>query len=149
MKVLRALPIFACLLLAVPAHAGVYADSLARCIVGSTSKTDRMDLVRWMFTAASLHPAVKPISSMTEADLKDSNRTIARMMERLLTDTCRDETLEAVNYEGANSIVTAFEVLGQVAGQELFASPEVAQALAGLEREFDAEKLEGMFGAPD
>lgn len=41
-------------------HAGLYTDDLARCLVVSTSTQDRADLVRWIFSAASAHPVVKP-----------------------------------------------------------------------------------------
>jgi len=142
------LPATLCLF-ALPSEAGLYSDTLARCIVDSTTRDDRMNLVVWMFTAASLHPAVEPISSVTEADIEASNTTIARMMERLLTETCRAETLDAVNNDGPNSIAAAFQVLGQVAGEELFASREVASALAGLETAFDSDKLQSLFDEAD
>ena len=133
----------AALAIAVPstASAGVYADDLAKCLVSSTTENDRIELVRWMFSAASLHPAVEPISSVTAADLDAANKTIADLVVKLLTDSCRAETKDALKYEGSTTLETAFTVLGQVAGQELFSSPEVAAALAGLEHHMDAEKL--------
>ena len=36
--------------------------------------------------------------------------------------------LFALQYEGASTLETSFMILGQVAGQELFSSPEVAAA---------------------
>ena len=123
------------------ATAGPYADDLAKCLVSSTTENDRIQLVRWMFSAASLHPAVEPISSVTAADLDAANKTIADLVVKLLTDSCRAQTKDAIKYEGSATLETAFSVLGQVAGQELFTSPEVAAAMAGLEHHMDAEKL--------
>lgn len=124
--------------------AGPYADQLGRCLVESTSQRDRVDLVRWMFSAAALHPAVKPISSVTEEQLEDASKTTAKLFMQLLTETCRAETKDALQYEGASTIETAFSVLGQVAGREMFSSPEVAQGLALLEKYVDSEALEAI-----
>lgn len=62
--------LFALLSLTAPqAYAGPYADELSKCLVESTSTRDRPDLVRWMSTSAALHPAVKPISNVTDQEL--------------------------------------------------------------------------------
>lgn len=126
------------------AVAGPYADELGKCLVESTSQRDRVDLVRWMFSAAALHPAVKPISSVTEEQLDDASRATAGLFMRLLTESCREETKAALQYEGTSTIETAFSVLGQVAGREMFSSPEVAAGLAVLEKYVDSEELEAL-----
>jgi hypothetical protein len=38
----------------------------------------------------------------------------------------------------------SFQVLGQVAGAELFQSPEVARVMAGLEKHVDKKKLDAL-----
>ena len=129
-----------------PAEAGPYADELSKCLVESTSQRDRTELVRWFFASAALHPAVKPMSNVTEAQLDSANKSIADLMTRLLVDSCRLETEEALQYEGLSTIEVAFSVLGQVAGTELFSSPEVAEGLAGLESHFDREALAELKG---
>ena len=126
---------------AMNAYAGPYTDALSKCLVDSTSRRDRMDLVRWMFSAASLHPAVAPISAVSEEQLDSANKTIADLVVKLLTDTCRPETEDALQYEGTSTLEASFSILGQVAGQELFSSAEVTSALAGLEKHMDADKL--------
>ena len=128
------------------ALAGPYSDTLAKCLVSSTTTEDRSSLVRWMFTAASLHPAVKPISNVSDEQLDEANRIIANLVTDLLTESCREETEQALQYEGTTTIQTSFMVLGQVAGQELFASPEVAAGLSGLEKHIDEEKLGSLKG---
>ena len=42
----------------------------------------------------------------------------------------------------------AFEVLGKVAGQELFSSPEVAGNLQGLAKYIDMEKIKALSSTP-
>lgn len=124
--------------------AGPYADELGKCLVESTSQRDRVDLVRWMFSAAALHPAVKPISAVTAEQLNEASKVTATLFMRLLTETCRAETKDALQYEGTSTIETAFSVLGQVAGREMFSSPEVAEGLALLEKYVDSEELEAL-----
>jgi hypothetical protein len=124
------------------AHAGPYGDDLAKCLVERSSSKDKTELVRWMFAAMSAHPDVKDLSAVTAEGRDTANRSIAELTVRLLTDTCRDEADKAVRYEGGAAIESSFNVLGQVAAKELFASPDVAGVLAGLEKHLDGKKLE-------
>jgi len=132
------------LLAAGQSQAGPYGDDLSKCLVESTSKDDRSALVRWMFAAASAHPAVASIASVSPKVLDDANAATASLFERLLTDSCREKTRKALTYEGPATIQTSFALLGQVAASELFSSPEVAGAMAGLQKHFDTSKLEAL-----
>lgn len=128
-------------------HAGPYTNDLAKCLVESTSVQDRRDLVKWMFAAASLHPAVQSIANVTEEQLDMENRKTAHLFMKLVTESCRDQTQKALRFEGAVTLQTSFQVLGQVAGQELFTSPEVNAAMAGLERHLDKDRLNALMPA--
>ncbi|GGA72225.1 hypothetical protein GCM10011369_12490 [Neiella marina] len=127
-----------------PTQAGVYTDELAKCLVSSTSPQDRAALVRWMFIAASHHPAVKDIASVSSAQINDGNRSTADLFVKLMTESCREQTSNAVKFEGPIAIQGGFQVLGQVAGQELFTSPAVASAMADLQSFIDQEKIEAV-----
>lgn len=129
-----------------PAHAGIYADDLSRCLVESTSKEDRLALVRWLFTAATEHPAVADIARASSEQLEQTSKTTAEMFVRLLTDSCLVQAKKAVEYEGPATFAVSFQVLGQVAGMELFGSPEVNAAMAALEKYTDKTKLEALTG---
>ena len=123
-------------------HAGPYSDDLAKCLVESTTVADKNALVRWMFATVALHPAVKSIASVTDAERTQSNRAMARLFENLVTEACRSQTQQVVKYEGAAALQTGFQMLGQVAARELFADPSVTRGLSDLERHFDTRKLE-------
>ncbi len=138
---LAATIIFSTFSLCSPAVAGPYADSLAKCLVESTDESARNELVRWMFSAMSLHPAVTSLASVSEEELQNTSRTAAGIYMELLTETCQGQAQDAVKYEGAATIESSFNILGQVAGRELFASPDVAAALESLARYFDKDKL--------
>src|SRR3954465_8904754 len=108
------------LLLSIPAvlHAGPYSDDMGRCLVSATSAKDKTDLVRWIFANAALHPDVGNISAVTPKEREAINRMAGGLVERLLTDTCRKQTQEALRYEGQIALQLSFQVLGQVAMQE-------------------------------
>ncbi|MGE0583384.1 MAG: hypothetical protein AB7P31_14775 [Steroidobacteraceae bacterium] len=129
-----------------PALAGPYIDDLGKCIIEQTTVEDRAAVVRWMFAAATLHPAVKALASIPAERLDAENKATAGLFMRLLTESCRDQTQKAIQYEGPMAIAAGFQVLGQVAGRELFSSPEVSAGLAGMEKYMDNEKLKAVTG---
>jgi hypothetical protein len=120
---------------------GPYTDELSKCLVKSTTEADKTLLVQWMFAMMSLHPAVKSMSAMSDAERTEITRKAAGMMEHLLTVSCQPEAQQSVKYEGNGAIEASFNVLGQVAARELFTSPEVAAGLANLEKFVDDKKL--------
>lgn len=150
MKFTKLTAIAACMaVFYVPAAlAGVFADDLGKCLVNSTTREDRVNLIRWLFVAASHHPAVKPIASVTPAQQEDSDKQMGTLVMKLLTESCKTETQKALQTEGPATIQFAFEVLGKVAGQELFSSPEVAGNLKGLTKYIDPEKIKALSTAP-
>lgn len=140
------LTLLAVFLFAAPAlHAGPYGDELSKCMVESTTATDRVEMVKWMFAALSAHPDVKPLSTTTPEMLDASNKKMAELIVRLLAETCRDQAKKALQYEGQQTLEAGFQLLGKVAAQELFASPEVEKAMSGLEKHVDVEKLKPLF----
>lgn len=132
------------LLTAQSATAGPYSDDMAKCLVTSTSEADKNSLVKWMFAAATLHPAVKSISSVTDAQRNELNVKTAKLFERLLTESCKSQVQTAIKYEGQSTIESAFQVLGQVAARGLFSDPSVNGFIAQLGNHIDKHKLESV-----
>ncbi len=130
----------------VPALAGPYIDDLGKCVIEQTNVEDRAAVVRWLFAAATLHPAVKTLANIPAERLDAENKTTAGLFMRLLTESCRDQTQKAIQYEGPMAIAAGFQILGQVAGRELFSSPEVSAGLAGMQKYMDDEKLKAVAG---
>lgn len=144
MKTRIAIAAFACgscALGAVPAHAGLYSDDLAKCLVESTSVDDKNQLVKWIFSMVALHPAVKSIASVSDEARMESSRQTVQLFEKLLTETCLVQTQKAVKYEGPEALRTGFQMLGQVAAREMFNDPNVAQGLAELGKQIDKDKM--------
>ena len=129
-----------------PVVAGVYSDELAKCLVRETTDADRTFLVKWIFASASVHPAVKSISSVSDADRTALNKTVAKLVERLLTESCKNETQNSLKYEGPTALQPSFEVLGAVAGRGLLSDPAVFKSMTEFASYLDKQKFEAIFG---
>jgi hypothetical protein len=129
---------------AAPAEAGLYSDDMGRCLVANTSPHDKTDLVRWIFAATSLHPEVASIVRADAQQREDINRRAGQLLERLLTDSCRKQTQDALKYEGPLAMQLSFQVLGQVAMQELMADPSVRKGFGEVNKYVDMDKLKAL-----
>lgn len=128
------------------ALAGPYGDDMAKCLVASTTSEDKSALVQWMFAMSALHPDVKAMSAVKDSQRDALNRRFAEITQALLTKACLAQTRDAVKYEGRGTIEASFNVLGQVAGRELFANPAVAAGMKNLNKYFDSEKIQKTIG---
>lgn len=136
----------ALLLFSSAASAGPYSDDLSRCLVDSSTTADKIGLVKWVFTAISLHPAVKSIGSVTQEEFDAASQEAAATITRMMTKTCREQTANALRYEGEAAISESFGVFGSVAARELFSNPAVAAGIGGLKKYLDAAELKKALG---
>ena len=127
-----------------PVFAGPYGNDMAKCLVSSTTDSDKGTLVRWMFAAISLNPEVKSMVNLTEKKREKYNRDFANLVMRLLTESCKKETQLAIQYEGKEAIGNSFRVLGAVAARGLMAHPAVSAYIAGIDKYIDKKKLEAL-----
>lgn len=126
------------------AQAGPYTDELNQCLTKATTPADQLVLVGWIFGAISAHPVFKDYSKITPAQRDDMNKEAAALVQRLLIQDCRQQTIGALRHEGLDSFRTAFESVGRMAMQTLMGDPNVQANLDGLTRHFDQSKLEAL-----
>ena len=129
------------------ANAGPFADSLGKCLVTSTTNAEKTMLVQWVFATISLHPGVQSLASVTPERRTQANKDAAHLFERLLTEACRTETIQAVKYEGTQTIEMSFGLLGQEAMRELFNEPKVAAGLEEFAKNIDPAKMKPVLDA--
>ena len=110
------------------------ADDLTSCTIESTTEGDRANLVRWMFAAVSRHPVVAPLANVSAEQLEEASESMGKLFVRLMTRDCAELARKAIKSEGTLAIRRSMQALGELAGRELFAQPEVATALSGLEQ---------------
>jgi len=133
----------ACFVVMVPGYAtaGPFADDMAKCLVKSASEADRADLSRWIFLAIAAHPSVASMSQISAQQRDAINTKASQLFNRLLFESCKSETEDAVKNEGLQTIEYAFGILGQVATRGLFTDPHVSEAMQALQKGLDSEKV--------
>jgi hypothetical protein len=124
-----------------PAVAGPFADDMAKCLVKSTSDADRADLVRWIYSAMSLHPDLASMANISDKERDELNAKAGKLFSRLLFESCRTEFVQALKNEGPTTIRYAFQILGQVATRGMMTDTHVTQSMAGLGKSIDEAKL--------
>jgi hypothetical protein len=134
--------------LAVP-HAALAAspsEALGTCLVDNTTGKDRKELARWIFMAVTAHPDIRELSAATEEQIIQSNKNMATLVTRLLTENGTTEVRAARNEGGGanTNMFQAFKSLGEVAMQELMGNRNVAKAVGDYVQYLDKKKLEGV-----
>ena len=127
-------------------YAGIYTDDLSTCLVEKSTAEDKLDLVKWMFTAMSLHPAVQSIASVNSKQRDTADKAMADLMVHLLSVACLNQSKKAIKYEGEIAIQYSFKILGEIAVKQLFANPEVAKGLFSLDKYIDSKTLNTRLG---
>lgn len=127
-----------------PAAAGVYSDELGRCLVDSTTPADRIEMIRWMAFAFATHPDLSATVTVDEAARQGTDRYVGELFTDLLVARCREQSVEALRYEGQAAIGSAFQVLGAVASGDLMGNPDVQGSLTGFMGYADMAGIEAL-----
>jgi len=117
-------------------------ENLSKCLADNTTGKERKDLARWIFAAMAAHPEMKSMSSATAADVEASTRQAAAIFTKLLAETCSKEVKAAVDAGGAAALESGFQMLGQLAMQELMTNPQVAGTLGSIEKYVDRTRID-------
>lgn len=128
------------------ANSNVYSDDLTRCLVDKTTEIDRLDLMKWIFNTFSSHPAlsdsIKNSKLESESYKMITNKKVAKLFERLLTEDCAKEVHNAVKYaDGNEAIKSSFQVLGRIAAQELMSNQETNKSMEKFTDFLDINKI--------
>jgi hypothetical protein len=126
------------------AAAGPYSDELSKCLVRSTTTAEKNTLIKWIFAAAALHPEVKGIASITTEQRDELSKSTGKMVEHLVSESCKSEVTDAMKYEGPGALGASFQVLGQVAAMGLFSDPSVSSFMRDFTKYVDVRKVQGL-----
>lgn len=142
-RIFTGLALAAGLALTPAATAGMYSDQLGTCLTTKASPDDQTLLMKWMFSAMTLHPAIQSMGSISISPEQraETDKAMGETFVRLLTVDCRAESVAAIKNEGPQSLASAFQTLGQIAGAGLMTAPEVAAGMSGVEANIDTAKL--------
>jgi hypothetical protein len=126
------------------AVAGPYGDDMAKCLVKAASPDDQTVFIKWLFAAIALHPDVASMASISPQQRDEFSKRAGALFQRLLTESCRSETQQAIRYEGPATIQYAFQVFGQAAAGNLFSNPSVAVGMKDLTKYIDQDKIKAL-----
>ena len=123
------------------AHAGVYGDDLARCLVERTSDADKILLAQWIYTVISVHPSAASLAKISDADREAVAERAGKVFETLLTDSCREQAAKTIKYEGTDALGNGFKVLGEIAMTTLLGDPAVSAESQNFVKYVDQAKI--------
>ena len=125
-----------------PIFAGPFGDEMAKCLVTSTNKRDKIKLIKWIFRVYGDHPEVSYMVDLSDREKEVIDKDVANIFTRLLSEDCIDETKKALDYEGDNVMFNAFQILGQTAAQGFNNNPDVMKSINKFVELIDYEKLD-------
>ncbi len=123
-----------------PVLAGSPISVFANCMVDTLNGKERKNLARWIFLSMTAHPVIKPYSSASSKDIKESDQYIGKLITRLLTDDCPNE-LKVANKSDPQAVEKAFQLVGKIAMQEIMTNQETMDALTNYIKYADQEKI--------
>lgn len=144
-KAFLLVPIIASLCVSNVSVAGPAAESLGTCMVDSMTGKERKQIAQWLFFAIAAHPEMKAFSRVTADAQRSSNEFVGKLLTRLLTEDCPDQTKMAVKEDGDEAIKQAFGLVGKIAMQELMTNKDVTASISGFQQYVDKEKFNAVF----
>ncbi|NTS76279.1 hypothetical protein HR060_05300 [Catenovulum sp. SM1970] len=122
------------------ATAATPTEQLGTCLVDSLNGKERKQLAKWIYFAIGSHPEINQYLKATPNDVDTSDKYVGELITKLLTVNCPKE-LVAANKVDPLAIQKAFELVGQVAMQELMTNPATMKALTNYANYADQAKV--------
>lgn len=115
-------------------------QTLGQCLVDSLNGKERKELAKWIYFAIAAHPEMNSFSNITNKDRDNIDKYIGKLVTRLLAEDCSLE-LKAAQNSDPMAIQKAFELVGQVAMQELMANEGVMTRITSYVKYLDEDKI--------
>lgn len=112
----------------------------ATCMADTLDGKQRKEMAKWIYLSMAVHPVLKDYSVATDKDREQTDKSIAALITRLLTEDCPAELAKATN-DDPQAIQKGFEFLGQLAMQELMSHSDTMKALSNYVNYLDQEKI--------
>ncbi len=113
---------------------------LSGCLVDTLNGKERKSLAKWIFFSIAAHPEIKPYSKASPKDIETSDKYTGDLITRMLTENCPNE-LKAANKANPLALQEAFQLVGQVAMQELMTNDDVMKTISSYTQYLDQEKI--------
>lgn len=123
------------------AQAGPAAQALGTCLADSTTGKERKEFAQTIFFGMSAYPDMKQYVNIKPEDIDKANQATAKLVTRLLTENCPEQTKKAIQEDGPLAMQQAFELVGRAAMQELISNPDVVRSFSAYTKYLDMAKL--------
>lgn len=121
------------------------------CLVDALTGKERKQLAQWIYFGIAAHPEMASYSRVNSEDRSTSDKVVALLVMRLLTEDCAAE-FAAAQQSDPLAVQKAFELVGRVAMMELMNDQAVASALSTYAEHLDQSRInavaEGGHGEP-
>ncbi|WP_047691700.1 hypothetical protein [Vibrio sp. ZOR0018] len=129
-------------LLVAPVHADT--GRFTTCLLDSLNGKERKNLAKWIYFSIAAHPELNEFSNISKSDRTSIDKYTGQLVTRLLVEDCAQELVAAQKADPL-AIEKAFEMVGQVAMQELMNSEDVTNAITNYLQYTDQDKLNQLF----
>ncbi len=110
------------------------------CLVDSLDGKERKALAKWIFFAMAAHPEIEEYGQISAAARSESDQEVGNLITRMLTEDCAQQLLVAHKADPL-AVQKAFELVGQVAMQELMTNQAVMLAITRYTSHTDQAKI--------
>ncbi len=118
-------------------------EALGSCLVDALNGKDRKQLAKWIYFAVAAHPEISSFTHATSKDIDATDQYIGILVTRLLTKDCPTKMKQA-NDTNPLALQQAFELVGQVAIQELMRDSAVMESITGYAKYTDMDKINSL-----
>lgn len=115
-------------------------EQLGTCLVDTLNGKERKNLAKWIYFSIGSHPEMKPFMKATDADIQESDEFVGKLITKILVEDCPKE-LNTANKSDPLAIQKAFELVGQVAMQELMTNQDTMNAITNYITYTDQDKI--------
>ena len=120
-------------------------QNLGTCLIDSLNGKERKQLAKWIYFAIAAHPEMAKFSNIKDDDRVETDKYIGKLVTRLLAEDCAFAAKIALKTDPL-IIEKAFELVGQVAMQELMNNQSVNKAVTSYIKYADLNKLRSLVG---
>ena len=121
------------------------AQDLGTCLIDSLNGKERKQLAKWIYFAIAAHPEMVKFSNIKDDDRVETDKYIGKLVTRLLAEDCASTAKIALKTDPL-ALEKAFELVGQVAMQELMNNQSVNSAVTSYIKYADLNKLKSLIG---
>ena len=115
----------------------------ANCLVDNLNGKERKDLAKWIFFAMAAHPEIHQYLKASSKTVEASDKYVGKLITRLLTKNCPTE-LRRAHQADPRAIRAGFQLVGQVAMQELMTNQNVMKAITNYGKYTDEAKIDAI-----